>query len=83
MVTNTVLTYDVVPSGDLQLVTPDSPLFTEDFPEFVETEVEEVVSANTDISELSQSQPGTKGMKRKIVGSNSQPAKKTVRTNLQ
>ncbi|KAK4887432.1 hypothetical protein RN001_003703 [Aquatica leii] len=32
MVTNTVLTYDVVPSGDLQLVTPDSPLFTEDFP---------------------------------------------------
>ncbi|KAK4885614.1 hypothetical protein RN001_001885 [Aquatica leii] len=83
MVTNTVLTYDVVPSGDLQLVTPDSPLFTEDFPEFVETEVEEVISANTDISELSQSQPGAKGMKRKIVGSNSQPAKKTVRANLQ
>ncbi|KAK4875435.1 hypothetical protein RN001_011857 [Aquatica leii] len=82
MVTNTVLTYDVVPSGDLQLVTPDSPLFTEDFPEFVETEVEEVISANTDISELSHSQPGAKGMKRKIVGSNSQPAKKKPSENI-
>ncbi|KAK4877546.1 hypothetical protein RN001_010052 [Aquatica leii] len=69
---------DLFKKYDLQVQTVMKEL-TPSPTEFFETEVqEESISANTDISEHSQPQPRLKGMK-KIVGSNSQPAKKPSR----